>query len=612
MFWRSGYEQAVMNEDEIRRLLAKVPVEHRIHARAALTGSADELSGRVGGDKAISDGWQAGLGTLFMAEFAARYRSPAEVAEIAGGLCGEVSEGVVVDVAAERHPQELAAIATELFRVQGDTTADPEQDLVLSFLRAVAARRLPADLACMLVALRHRDRLRKDLMVLISAEEPGKIAQIVVHLRGMGADARVAEILAEVKKAVPSGRLASFIVGLARCGDRDTVQQVIADATAWDAPSEAPDAPSEALPDLSATAQAPEGVTRIAELVAGLLDNRRPDLAEQVITSAVKDFAESGEQYRLYALVFVFQQHGLGDQAERIMEKISASANKDEVEMIIQFCKEQEPEPTAALLRVILEKPRPGVTEGAAVKLAKGLPQEREAVFGTVAAWQYENLREFERQLRRNSPDWAKQFRDMVAISAGNRDDGDDIAALARWLLEDADAGRGKRLAAMVVEEAVKRRDPGLMIAVICQLHDRELLPSDRHKGWWTLRDGVASRIAADYTIKDLVGLVEQGKDSCLATLLWLVPEWLTHRARTDTEVVTLVRGLKEAGANPRELLEALTFSAIKFSRVIDQSTPLAALRRAGLDLEADAWAKGKNSTFPFRYRRPDPDPVPS
>ena len=92
-----------MSEAEIRRLLAHVPIPRRIHARAALAGSASDLSTRVRHDEgSLPASWQSGLGTLYVTAFAARHRPPAEVAEIARALRGDVCGEVVLDVAAER------------------------------------------------------------------------------------------------------------------------------------------------------------------------------------------------------------------------------------------------------------------------------------------------------------------------------------------------------------------------------------------------------------------------------------------------------------------------------------------------------------------------------
>lgn len=604
-----------MNEDEIRRILAELPVSRRIHARAALAGSASDLSNRVRHDEgALTAGWESGLSALYMTALAARYRPPVEVAQMADALDGDVCGGVLLDVASERPPDDLAAIALELARAPGESSADPERHLAWPFLRRVVARRLPADLARLLAnpRLRDQDELRRHLTVLITAGDPAKIAQTVVHLRGAGVAGGWGEIVSEVTETASSERLADFIVSLSHYGDQQSVQQVIAGTTAWKAPSPAG-------PDSPATPQVDELVNRILGLVAELQRNKQPDLAEQVITSAVKDFAVSDQQYRLYGLVYVFKQRGLDDEAERFRAMISASAtSKDEVAMITEFCRgQQDAGITAGLVRSILKVPTPGVTENAAVRLVAELPDALPDIFLTVAEWQHENLAAFEGQLRRHSLQWAEQFRDTVADTAGSRNDGDGIAALVIWLLTDPDLGRGKERASKVIEKLIRRRAPGLMIETICQLHDYPLPPECRHEGWWTLRQQAAQQIAARYSITDLISLVDKGRNRCLATLLRLAPDWLIYGQRSDEEILTLVRTLEAARPNLSELHDMVEFSASKFTRLPDLSTgalfqrsPAALLRKEGLTREATAWRKG-DSVMRFRHRRPDPDPPP-
>jgi hypothetical protein len=108
-----------------------------------------------------------------------------------------------------------------------------------------------------------------------------------------------------------------------------------------------------------------------------------------------------------------------------------------------------------------------------------------------------------------------------------------------------------------------------------------------------------------------MADLVQEGRHRCLATLLWLAPDWLIHGQRRDQEVVTLVRALGAANPNPSELIDLVEFSGSRFTRLVDQTSPVAGLRKASLNDEAGAWAKGKNSVWPFRPKRPDPDPPP-
>jgi hypothetical protein len=279
------------------------------------------------------------------------------------------------------------------------------------------------------------------------------------------------------------------------------------------------------------------------------------------------------------------------------MNKISETArDEDVVKMIIKFCQNEEPQYTAVLLRVILENPKPSVTAAAAVEFAKCLDQVRSDIFATVATWAYGNLSKFEQGLRGNSNDWAEEFRDAVAGSASNRDDGGDIVL---WLLRDVvDSKRGKRRANDLVAGVVARCKPDLMVALICKLR--------AGKGWWTLRDATAKRISERYGFADMGGLVEAAESRCLPAVLRLIPDWLILRQRTNPDVVQLVRKLRDARGNSRELEDALTWSAQHFNRP-DGTNPMLALEGAGLMAERNAWSKGKRRTIPMK--RPDPDP---
>jgi hypothetical protein len=590
-----------VTEEEIRRLLDLdgVPVERRMQARAAMTGSVSDLLDRVRsvGAVSISD-WQASLSVLYMVDFAARHRPPEQVAAMSDELRGDHHEDVVLDAAAARPPRELTAIAAELHgspaaragSAAGSTAH--RTDLAESFLSSVAARRQPTDLATMLVEMRDDAWLMLAAVGrLCSSARPAKVAQVVLHLRGLRAQEPLTEILTAMRAQADSANLAAFLTGLERFRDTESVHAVIGDVVAWNAPP-------------STAPEAKTGVGRTAELVKSLLERKEPDLAKLVVTSAIKDFARSGQQYRLYALVFVFIQHELDNAAEQIMDEISATARpEDVVEMIIKYCENEEPQHTVTLLRVILENPKPGVTVTAAVEFAKTLDRVRSDIFATVAAWAYENLSEFEQGLRGNSNDWAEEFRDAVARSAFDRDDGGDIGNIVLWLLSDlVDSKRGKRRANDVVAKVVARRRPDLMVALISKLRAA--------KGWWTLRDAAAARISDTYGIADMVGLVAAAEGRCLPAVLRLMPDWLTRRQRTDPDVVQLVRKLRAARCNSHELEDALTWSAQHFIRP-DGTDPMRALENAGLMVERNAWSKAKWRTRPwgFGFPRHDPDP---
>ena len=214
---------------------------------------------------------------------------------------------------------------------------------------------------------------------------------------------------------------------------------------------------------------------RITELVQALLgDGQRgqAELAKLVVTAAVRNFARYREQYRLCALLFVFKQRGLDDEAEQIRAEILAGlAQDDEVSMIIEICKSsQTPADVASLLRAILENPQPGVTESAAFRLAQNLESARPDIFAAISLWPYDNLRAFEDRLRdAKSVTWADDFRDTVAECAANRSDAVDLGKIVLWLLFDVPDGRGRALArdpgreraSLLLAKAVQRRLSG-------------------------------------------------------------------------------------------------------------------------------------------------------
>lgn len=578
-----------MTEEEIRQLLDALPSERRMQARAAVTGSVGDLLERVRGVSALPlGGWQASLSALYMVDFAARHRPPEQIATMSGELSGDCPENVVLDAAAARPPRDLTAIAVELdgssaARAEGaDELAAHRADLARSFLSSVAIRRHPADLAAMLIEMRdHASLMRIAVRCLCSCARPPKVAQVVVQLRGMreqGAQEPLSEILTAMNEEASSANLAAFLTSLERFRDTESVRAVIGGVVAWNAPP-------------SIAPEANRGVDRIAELVKSLLHEKEPDLAKLVVTSAIEDFARSGQQYRLYALVFVFKEHKLDNAAEQIMDEISGTArDEDVVEMIIKFCQNEEPQHTVILLRVILENPKPVVTATAAVEFARSLDQVRLDIFATAATWAYGNLSKFEQGLRGNSNEWAEMFCDEVAKSASKRDDGGDIGDIVLWLLGDVDSKRGKRRADRLVAGVVARCEPDLMVPLICKLR--------AGKGWWTLRDAAAKRISEKYGIEDMVELVAAAEGRCLPAVLRLIPDWLIGRqltdsdtgfrysaARTDSDIVQLVRKLRDARGNSRELEDALTWSAMHFNRP-DRTDPMLKLEGAGLMAE--------------------------
>jgi hypothetical protein len=582
-----------MKEDEVRRLLDAVPVQRRMQARAAVTGTVSDLLDHVRGVSAVAaEGWQASLSTLYMIEFAALHRPASEVATMASEMLGDYRAPVVLDAAAARSPCELTAIAAQLYGPAAEHDAGAERpalhraDLAASFLSSVTVRRQPADIAAMLIEARDNPRLMHDAVRrLCRSARPPKVAQVVLCLRGTQAAEPLAAILTAMLEQAASPDLALFLTSLHRFRDTESVSTVIRSVVTWNTPS-------------SPASEARGGIDWIAELVKSLLEQEQSHLAKLVVTSAIRDFARSDQQYRLYALVFVFKQHGLGDAAEQIMNEISATArDKRVVEMIIKFCQSEQPQQTVILLQVILENPKPGVTAAAAVEFAKRLDQVRSDIFATAAKWAHENLSEFEQELRGTSNDWAEEFRDNVAGIASDREDGSDIGDIVLWLLGDADSKRGMRRAEDIIARVVNRGRPDIMIALICKLR--------AGKGWWRLRESAALHVRQVYGVADMVELIGEAEGRCLPAVLRLIPDWLTHHQRSDEEVVQLVSKFRDARGNSQELEAALSWSASHFNRA-DGTHPVPALEHAGLMAERNAWSRGKRRSW---GRRPDPDP---
>jgi hypothetical protein len=581
-----------MTEDEVRQLLKAVPDERRIQARAAVTGSVSDLLYRVREVSVMpAGGWQATLSTLYMIEFAALHRTTSEVATMASELLGDCRAPVVLDAAAGRAACELAAIAAQLYGSVAASDAGAEKlahlgaSLTASFLDSVTTRRQPTDLAAMLTDARDNQLLMHEAVRrLCRSAPPPKVAQVVLCLRGTQATEPLAAILTEMLEAA-SPDLALFLTSLDRFAETESVDTVIRSVVTWNTPS-------------SSALEAKGGIDSIAELVKSLLEEEQPHLAKRVVTSAIREFARSDQQYRLYALVFVFKQHGLDDAAEQIMNEISASArDKRVVEMIIKFCQREQPQQTVILLQVILENPKPGITAAAAVEFAKRLDQVRSDIFITAAKWAHENLSEFEQELRGTSNDWAEEFRDNVTAIASDREQGSDIGNIVLWLLADVDSKRGIRRADEVIARVVGRRRPDIMVALICKLR--------AGRGWWKLRESAALQIRKAYGIDDMVQLIAEAEGRCLPAILRLIPDWLTHHQRSDQDVVQLVRKFRDARGYSVELDAALVWSAAHFNRP-DGTHPVAALEHAGLVYERNAWSKGGRRTW---SRRPDPDP---
>jgi hypothetical protein len=198
-------------EEEIRRIAATVPATRRLQARAAVTGTAEELIGRVQAVRSVPFGsWQASLSARYLLGFAARHRPPDQVATLADRYRGASDVEVVLDAAATRPPAELAAIMAELDGL-----------LAESLLELVTARRIPADLAALLDALSGQDKLTRNACeTLVKSAPCERVAPVVLHLRGMAADHALTELLTAMTRHGQSPAIAAFLTRLLRAGGR--------------------------------------------------------------------------------------------------------------------------------------------------------------------------------------------------------------------------------------------------------------------------------------------------------------------------------------------------------------------------------------------------------
>jgi hypothetical protein len=555
-------------EEEIRQVVAAAPARRRLQARAALTGSADDLIKRIREVRAVPDGgWQANLSAWYMLDFAARHRPTAEVAAIAREFC---DEDIVLETSAERAPAELAEIAAGL--------SD-------SFLHRLVARLPPADLAELLVVLQDQDELAGKLRRALILSSPGTIARTVVHLRGMEAGPLVADLLVEAAGLVASRPIAVLLALLAELGDHESAQVLINAAAAWHERGQP------AVPD----------VGRITQLVQDLLDTGHELLGRRVVDRTVPSYALSSERYRLYALVFVFKKRGLDVEADQVITEIGAGTSLRGVAvMVLDFCKTQQPEQAAVLIRALLRNPAPDGTAEVAATFARELHQAHEDIFATVAAWSYPGLIiDFEHRLASDSDLWAQEFRKVVSSAAHLRVDGTEIADLVNWLYEDVNAKRGNERANTVLTGVAERQDAALMVAMICRLREA--------KTWRALRDTLNRNVCDCYDAEAMAALITKSVGTCLPAALWLAQDWLTRRARTDADIVRVVRGLRDAHGNPDELRSILVWSGRSFLSRLDGTNPLRAIEAAGLTEQANAWYRGQTKTLPVR--KPDPDP---
>lgn len=568
----------VAEELHLRRLIGTVPPQRRLQARVAVTGSAAEFAACVRGVVAESPAdWQAHLSALYMIEFAALHREPAEVAELSREFQAGFGADVVLDAAAERRPAELAAIAAAL--------PDPRE-----FIGKAAQRRQPGDVAAMLAAMRQDIALMRTACGHACAHAlPGKVAQVILHLRGMNAEEPLTELLTEMPRRSGAAGLGEFLAGLAGLGDDDSVRLCIARIVAWK--------DADPLGGETGTADA---VDRVAAVVKSLLRKNCSQLADDVVESAIAEFALSGQQYRLYALVFLFRELELHDEVGRIADKISKGAEDDNIEMILRFCSENH-DYAGALLQVVLKKPKPA----AAVRFATELDPQHEIIFRTVATWPCEHLIRVFEDLWCTSDQLAREFREAVAEIAPQRSKGEEVGDIVLWFLGNPDDKQSMQHAHNIVAKIVELKQPGLLADLICKLR--------AGKGWWlgphekTVRDRAAQRVSEEYGIADMTALVGAAAGRCLPAVLWISADWLTRRPRSDAQVVQLIKALKDARCLPGELAKTIEWVAGRFRRV-DGSTPMVALEKAGLMDERNVWFSVKRSMLPRFQRRPDPD----
>jgi hypothetical protein len=240
------------------------------------------------------------------------------------------------------------------------------------------------------------------------------------------------------------------------------------------------------------------------------------------------------------------------------------------------------------------------------------LDEARLDIFRTVAAWPFDDLKAFggREGLRATNNEWGEDFREIVKEQASARPDGDAIGDIVDWLLADAETDRGRRRADYVIAKVAERKEPALMVTLMCTLRDNER--------WWqkpptrllirrekAIRDTAALQIGEHYQLDHMIAMIAAAERRCLPAVLRLVPEWLLNKRRPDYQIIQLVTALKDARCDLKGLLRTLEWSA---SESVGAHDPSTALQSAGLTDEARAWRWGTR----HRVVRPDPDPAPT
>lgn len=596
-----------LTEEEIIRLLDEVPPERRLHARGALSGTPGQLAVLIRGLTGEPADWQAYLGASYMAGFAAGHRPPGEVVELHRELEGHRLRDDVLAAAAVRLPADLAAIAAEV----GATDA-------AGFLRKAMTLQRPGDVAAMLTAMGNRPGLRGEaIRHLCLSEPPVKAAIVALHLRGEtdaeAAATAMSEIGAIMAWEAAAAGFAVFLTLLNAFGLPDGVRELVATVVA---PSE-PEPPGEGTAEPVPPEEPRDIVNRLAELVNCLLLQGQDDLAGRVVNDTLDAFTGAERRYRLYALVFIFREHGMIDTARKVANAVAASAEEDNVTMVLQFCGE-DPGSAAALLEIILAVPQDSLMD-TAVNIAKKIEpdNDRETIFKAVADWPHEYHPRFYKGLRGTSTDYADKFRDAVAARAGRRKDGEDIGHTVIWLLKDENGRRRWNHAVRVLREVTsaggedRETGPNRLADLICTLRDKD--------GWWArgprreLRDEVAILLSEHYTLADMLALIEAAENRCLPAIVRMAPDWLTHGHRSNHEICGLFSALEKAGASGNERWAAANWTARSFNRPDIGIHPYDALANAGLIVEREGWLRALHPQIrvPRRPHRPDPDPRP-
>lgn len=588
-----------VTEEEIARLVAAVPVQRQIQARAALTGPVADLLKlvrRAAPEPGLPGGWQATLSAEYMLGFAARYRPPEESAEMARNLDGDYRETIVLDAAAMRRPADLAVIASHLCPHSDESPGDgsPEDPPQFALLLGLLRRLSPGNLARVLSDARNHELLLSTAVRwLCESSDADMVARLVLHLQGLAATEPLDRVLINMAESAHSDDLGRFMVRLTAFGDTVSVREC------------------------AELAVADGDVNKIAELVKAVLGKENTKLARLIVDAAVDRHREGADQYRLLALVFIFTELDLHDEAEQVMNTISAMApDKDLRKMVVQFCESEQPEHTVILLSMILQRPTPGKSAQDAVEFLRTLHGFDDEIFATVARWDYANLVEFESKLSGPSNDWAQRFRDVAAQGAADRPDDEETGKIVLWLLDDRDSRRGMKRAEEVISRVLQRHDATRLVILINQL---------RAKGsWWSLRDHAERQAGNLYTASDMVHLIDAAKDSCLPAVLRLTALWLCNTSRSNADIVKVVLTICRARGNRKEMEQALAWSGYRFNRP-DGSSPTRAIEaesanqsKSGdlaiaesLMAARNAWYSGDKRTSPLPLRRPDPDPPP-